>query len=195
MAGPYKTLLQALQASAFITAANITLAFGEEMVPAQDKELPYVVMVPRGGLAQEPGYALDGSISGASPPLPSQYLDVNVEDLWEFGEIFQFYCWAFDPSAAPIDNAEATSAVRLALLSALRDQRAMQDSNGNAFYGLSWRALRTDWEPMQGAVNRFGRALILTVQIDIPAVMAPPTSIETTVETTQFNPTINNQPG
>lgn len=195
MAGPYKTLLQALQASAFITAASITLAFGEECIDDASQPLPYVVMVPRGGAAQEPGYALDGSVSGASSPLPSQLLDVNTEDLWEFGEVFQFYCWAVDPAATPIDNAEAVRTVRLALLAALRDQRAQVNANGDVFYGLSWKALRSDWEPMQNAVNRYGRALILTVQIDVPEVMAPPTSSEVTVETTQFNPSINNQPG
>jgi hypothetical protein len=195
MAGPYKTLFQALQASAFITGAGITLAFGEECIADESQAVPYVVMVPRGGPAQEPGYAIDGSVSAATPPLPSQYLDVNVEDLWEFGEVFQFFCWAFDPAKTPIDNTEAAAAVRLALLAALRDQRAMVNSNGDVFYGLSWKALRSDWQPAGNMVNRFGRAFILTVQIDIPAVMAPPTSSEVTVETTQFNPSINNQPG
>jgi hypothetical protein len=194
VAGPYKTLFQALQASAYLT--GVTLAFGEEMINAQDQSLPYVVMVPIGGDAGEPGYAIDGSTSpGSDPPLPNQYLDVYTEDLWQFSEVFRFYIWAADPSQQPIDNAEATRAIRLALLAALRDQRAMRDANGNVYYGLSFKALRSDWESMQNAVNRYGRALILTVQVDIPEVIAAPTSIEVQVQTTQFNPSINNQPG
>lgn len=194
MAGPYKALLQALQASTFMS--GVTIAYGEEMIAAQDQPLPYVVMVPRGGESVEPGYAMDGSTSpGSDLPLPNQYLDVYTENLWQFSEVFQFYIWASDPSQQPIDNAEATRTVRLALLAALRDQRAMRDASGNVFYGLSFRALRSDWEQMANAVSRFGRALVLTVQIDIPEVMAAPTSIETQVQTTQFNPSINNQPG
>jgi hypothetical protein len=189
---PYKTLLQALRASSFVVSAGITLAFGEESIGAQDQALPYVVMVPRGGPAQEPGYARDGS---ATDP---QDLDVFTEDLWEFTETFQFYCWHAkltggfaDPTAKPEDHAEATRAIRLAVLSALRDQLSMVNVNGQAYRGLAFKVLRSDWEQMQNAVNRFGRALVLTVQIDIPEVMDAPTSGEQVVETTEFDPSIN----
>lgn len=186
MAGPYKTLFKALVASQFM--AGVSLAFGEEMIAAQDQPLPYIVMVPRGGPAQEPGYARDGS------QLEPQDLDVNTEDLWEFGELFQFYCWNNSTDQAhqlPVDHAESTRALRLLLLSALRDQRDMVDANGQAYRGLSFKALRSDWETMQNAVNRFGRALILSVQIDIPEVMPIPTGLEQEVDFTEFDPSVN----
>lgn len=193
MAGPYKTLLQALQASTFLS--GVTMAFGEEMVADQGSPLPYVCMVPIGGDVSE-GYAMSGVTSpGSDLPLPNQYLDTYTENLWQCSEVFRFYIWAADPSGLPIDNAEAARAVRLSVLSALRDQRGMRDQNGNVFYGLSFRPLRTEWETAAGAVSKNGRALVLTVQIDIPEVIAPPTSIETAVQTTQFNPTVNNAPG
>lgn len=202
MAGPYETFFLALQASVYMT--GVTMAFGEEMIAAQDVALPSVVMVPRGGPAQEPGYARDGS---ATDP---QDIDVYTDDLWEFGEIFQFYCRAKsnDPTRQkPLHHHEATRALRLLLLSALRDQRAMSDGTGAVFYGLSFKALRSDWESMQDTsfgrtgqpfdrpIDRFARALVLSVQVNVPEVMAPPTQSEVTVETTQFTPSINNQPG
>lgn len=186
MASPYKTLFLALQASSFMS--GVSLAFGEEAIADQSKNLPYVVMVPRGGPSQEPGYARDGS------QLEPQDLDVNTEDLWEFAETFQFYCWNVSTNGAaqlPVDHAEATRSLRLLVLSALRDQRDMLDANGQAYRGLSFRVLRSDWETMEGAVNRYGRALIVSVQIDIPEVMSIPTGLEQTVETTEFDPAIN----
>jgi hypothetical protein len=186
MAGSLKTLFQALQASAFLS--GVSLAYGEEMKAAQDQALPYVVMVPIGGPSQEPGYARDGS---QSPPVA---LDVFTEDLWEFAETVQFYLWAAStaPNPQPIDHADAVETLRLAVLSALRDQKAQQDDQGNTYYGLAWKPLREDWETMQNAVNRYGRALILTVQVDIPVVM--PTPPEATILTTQQNQTVINAP-
>src|SRR5579885_2607830 len=104
MAGPLKTLFQALQASSFM--AGVTLGFGEEMIPDQGSPLPYICMVPRGGTVIEPGYAMDGSTSpGSNPPLPSHYIDGYTENLWQVSTQVQFYIWALSdlPAAQPID--------------------------------------------------------------------------------------------
>jgi len=192
MAGPLKTLFQALQASVFMS--GISLAFGEESIDNMMPALPYIVMVPLGGVTTEPGYAMDGSTSPGVIP-PPQYIDTYVDNLWEVSTQVEFYVWAEASSNLPIDNADAVETVRLALLSALRDQRAQSNANGDVFYGLSWKPVREDWRRMQNAVARAGKALVVTVQIDVPVVMAPPTAGEVTVETTQFTPSINNQPG
>lgn len=185
-ASPYKTLLQALSASSYLTGT--TLAFGEESIADQGSSLPYVVMVPRGGPAQDPGYARDGSTTTPAD------LDAYTEDLWEFGETFDFYIWALStsPGAVGVDHAESARAVRLALLQALRDQRAQADANGTIYHGLSFKVIRSDWETMQNAVSRLGRALILTVRVDIPEVPATPP--EATIETTQQNLTVVHAP-
>lgn len=196
MPGPLKTLFLALGASQFMQ--GVSLAFGEEQLAAQDLPLPYVVMVPRRGAHSEPGYAVDGS-GGSEPDSVTKppALDENIDTLWQIAEQIQFYIWAAStaPNALPVDHADTVETVRLALLSALRDQRAQTDGNGNVYYGLGFKSLGEEWETMQNAVNRFGRALIVTVEISVPVVMAAPTSGEVTPTTTQFNPTVNNQPG
>lgn len=200
MAGPLKTLFTALVASSN-GAGNgflqgVTVDFGEEALPAQDRPLPRIVMVPIRG-NHGPGYATDGSAGSEDELTKPPPIDVNTENLWEIAQQVQFYLWSAklnngmqDPTAQPVDHADAVETLRLALLSALQDQTAMTDTNGRVYNGLAWKSLGEEWETMKNAVNRFGRALVVTVQIDVPVVMSAPTSIEQTVETTEFDPSI-----
>lgn len=194
MAGPLKTLYLALKASTFM--AGVSLAFGEESIPAQEFPLPYVVMVPVGGPVSEPGYAMDGSVSpGKQPPLPDQYLDTATDDLWEKAETVRFYLWAAaEPTTAdPIENADAMESLCTLVYSALRDQRAQQDASGNVYYGLAWKPTSEEWETAENAASRYGRALVLTVQVSVPRVPAASPTVQ--IQSTQFNPSTNNQPG
>lgn len=197
MAGPLKTLFLALQASTYMS--GVSLAFGEEMTRAQEFALPYIVMVPRTGNHDRPGYAMDGSAGvqagGVKPGAPDEWID----SAWEVQQRVDFYLWnaklaadgSLDPNATAVDHADSIETLRLALLSALHDQGAQPDADGNAYYGLDWKSLGEQWETMQDAVNRFGRALVVSVQINTPVVMTPPTQGEVVVETTEFDPSFN----
>jgi hypothetical protein len=200
MAGPLKTLFLALQASTYMS--GVSLAFGEEMTRAQEFTLPYVVMVPIGGNHERPGYAMDGSAGVQANGAKPGALDEWIDRTWEIHQRVDFYLWhaqlagdgSLDPSANPVDHADAVETLRLAVLSALHDQRAMPDANGNAYYGLDWKSLGEHWETAQNAVNRFGRALVVSVQINTPVVMAPPAQGEVVVQTTEFDPSFNDEP-
>ena len=179
MPGALKTLFGALQASVFLQ--GVSLGFGEEMVAETDKSLPYVVMVPTtGAIDNNPGYA-----GGVDP---------NVEMIWGIHESVDLYLWANSsmPNAQPIDHADAVESLRQQVLSALRDQQAQgSDTNAIAF-GLSWYPVSERWQVMQGAVERFGRALAITVAIEISVPMLPPP--EATIASYQLNKTIQQGP-
>lgn len=197
MAGPIKTLFLALQASSFMT--GVTLVYGEEMKKAQDVTLPYVVMVPTRGSHSEPGYAVDGSAGSQDALTKPPAIDIYTETLWQIDEQIDFYLWhaktlsdgELDPDALPVDHADAIETLRLALLSAMREQTARLDANGKSYYGLNWKSLGEQWESASDAVSRFGRALVVSVQVSMSVVMAPPTQSEATVETTEFDPSIS----
>jgi len=202
MAGPYETLMQALAASSYMSGIN--LYFGEEMIAAQDTKLPCIVAVPRGGIVNELGFVEDGSVS------PPQDIDFFTEDLWTVSELFQFYCrgQSTDPNRQQaLHHTEATRAIRLSLLSALNNQRDMLDSDGNSFKGLAFKVLRSDWQRVSDivgrddnqfarAIDRFGRALVMSVQIEIPEVQdSIAQNGEQQVESTEFDMSVTNQAG
>lgn len=184
-ASPYRTFLQALGASAFMS--GVSLQFGEELISGQEFPLPCVVMVPVGGDAVEPGFARTTDTDNGIMDV-----DFDTESLWEFAERFDFYLWHASTTAAakPIDHAEATRSLRLLVLSALRDQLDMVDVNGVAYRGLAFKVLSSRWQTMQEAQSRMGRALILSVQVAIPEVMPVAASGEGVVQTTEFDPSL-----
>lgn len=158
MAGALKTLVTMLQASTFLTASSVAVVFGEEEVNDQSQALPMVVVVPKGGPLMDTGYA--------------QGIDPSVEMVWATKEEIDLYLWAYSTttSAQPIDHVDAVEALRLLVLSAMQDQRYNQDGNNGG--GLSYRVVRGEWKLMQGAMNRYGRSYVMTVEVEIPIPMA-----------------------
>jgi hypothetical protein len=67
----------------------------------------------------------------------------------------------------PIDHADATETLRQLVLSALQDQRAQFDANGDVARGLWFKAVSQRWETSAGNFLRYGRGLVLTVMVEI----------------------------
>lgn len=154
MAGALKTLYGALQASSYMS--GISLLYGEEEINDTSLAPPMVLIVPRGGpIDSDPGYAKD--------------LDPTVDRVWAIRESLDIYLWGLStaPGALPIDHADATETLRQLVLSALQDQRAQFDVNGDVARGLWFKAVSQRWETPQGSFLRYGRALILTVTVEI----------------------------
>lgn len=163
MAGALKTLFGALQNSAYMS--GVSLVYGEEDIAAQDFALPMVVMVPNGGPYdpnRQPAY-----IQGEDP---------TIEMAWAVTQNVDLYLWACStsPTAQPIDHADAIETLRQLVLSAFQDQRVQFDSQGNTANGLAFTVVSERWEKMQNALNRFGRALVLSVTAELPVPMATP---------------------
>ena len=162
--GALKTLLTMLQSQPSLR--GVSVVFGEEMIAAQDSACPVVVMVPVGGPWNDPGY-----IQGVNPA---------VEMIWGTTESIDLYCWAAATgNDSPIDNADAVEVLRA---------RVLQAFQGQLNSGLKYVPVSGKWMRMNDSVNRFGRAYVLTVQVDIgiPAVMYP----DATVTQTTLNPSI-----
>lgn len=179
MAGPLKTLLGALQASTFLS--GVTVVYGDEETNTQRWDLPCIVMVAKGGPYVEPGYA------GNTDPA--------VETLWETAERVDFWLWgaSTDPAnQGAIDHTDAIETLRQLLLSALRDQRAQYTDVNNVAYGLAYRVVDGRWETLANAVSKYGRAYVLTVQIQISIPMAAPQ--EATVTNYQLNQSFVDKP-
>ena len=120
--------------------------------------------------------------------------DPTVERIWGISESVDLYLWAYSTAtnAQAIDHSDATEGLRLLILSALQDQRAQFDSQGAVSKGLWFKAVSQRWESMQGAFNRYGRALVLTVTTEITEAMATPPYA--TVTTEQLTTTITAGP-
>jgi hypothetical protein len=173
MAGALKTLFGALSASSFLT--GVSLVYGEEEIGEQSIPLPMVAIVPRGGpFVDDPGYI--------------NALDPTVERVWGISESVDLYLWAFSTAtgATAIDHADATESLRQLVLSALQDQRVQFDSQGNQASGLWFKAVSERWEAMQGGFDRYGRALVLTVTVEISVPMATPPNATVTSETISY---------
>ena len=167
--GSLKTLFQMLTEAP--TLASVNVAFGEEMLSAENLPTPYVVIVPVGGPWAD-GSDAPGYFKGADP---------NLNNIWMTQESINIHCWAFDPdpNALPVDHADACETLRAQVLQALQYQ---------APNGLKFNPVSGSWVSMANAVNRFGRGYILNVQCDI-AVPDVPVQYETVTQTT-INPTI-----
>lgn len=152
--GSLKTLFTMLSAAP--TLATVNVAFGEEMLSAEDLPTPIVVMVPVGGPWAQPSDA-PGYYQGNDP---------NLNNIWMTQESINLHCWAFDtdPAALPVDHADACETLRAQVLQALQSQC----SNG-----LKFNPVNGQWIPMSNAVNRFGRGYILNVQCDITVPDVP----------------------
>lgn len=162
--GALKTLFIMLQSQPSLR--GVAVVFGEENIAAQDLACPVVVMVPGAGQWDAPGYIQD--------------VNPSVEMIWGTTESIDLHCWAAATgNDSPIDNADAVEVLRARVLQAFQ----LQLNNGLAYKPVAGR-----WLTMGNSVNRFGRAYVLTVQVDIgiPAVLYP----DATVTQTTLNPSI-----
>lgn len=180
MAGALKTLYGALAASSYLT--GVALVYGEEEVHDQSQNLPMVVMVPTDGTYTEATSGYSGDMNAAIER--SDSIDVNID----------LYLWGFDttPAATPIDHADATETLRASVLAALQDQRAQYTDVISVAYGLYFQPLRERWQAMQGAFNRYGRALVLTVSAEV--TVTTPVPQEATVTSYTLSKTITAGP-
>ncbi len=113
-----------------------------------------VVIVPQGGPWQVNGF---GYVK-----------DVNVanEMIWSTLESIDLYIWSAvspDADTSEVDNADAVEDMRARVLHALQYQRPT---------GLFYKPINGRWETFNNASNRFGRAYVLTVAVEI-CVVAP----------------------
>lgn len=162
MAGPLKTFMTMLRASAYL--AGVSVAFGEEAVHDQSLQLPLIVVVPIGGPVESDGYS-----KGSNP---------DVEAKWKLPETIDVHCWSYSssPTALPEDHADAIESLLVLVLSAFQDQRANQGFDGQAS-GLHYEPNNGRWEQMQGAFNRYGRGYTLSLVLEKTYAMAPPPSL------------------
>ena len=169
--GSIKTLVAML--SAFLTPFGISVAYGEELIAANDYKLPMVVVVPVGG-----------------PWTQGAYYEAATQEqnnIWQTQEQIDLYLWSADvdangrerDTATPVDHADAVENLRARVLQALQDQ---------APSGLMYRPYAGRWEFAQNEVNRYGRGYVLSVQVDISVPAIQPT--EVTVDEVTITPEI-----
>jgi hypothetical protein len=179
MSGALKTLYATLAGAPSLE--NATVFFGEENINAQDATLPYVCMVPTGGPWSNP------------TDLPGYYrnADLELNNIWMTQESIDLYLWAADtdPSAQPIDHADAVETFRQDVLRALQYQVAYADVMGAKHRGFKFIPVSGRWAQMQQASVRYGRAYVLTVQVDITAIDTLPVDA-LPPQTLEINPSI-----
>jgi KaiC/GvpD/RAD55 family RecA-like ATPase len=114
--------------------------------------------------------------------------------LWGVHENVDLYCFGFDidPNAQPIDHADAVESLRQLVLSALRDQQAQYSDVNSVAHGLSWRPVSQRWETVKNALTRYGRALVITVAVEVTVPMAQPQ--EATITSYQLSQTLTQGP-
>jgi hypothetical protein len=160
--GSLKNLFTALQAAPALQ--GVSVVYGEENEFAQEYPLPLVVIIPEGG-PFAPG---QGYIKGVSQSVPV---------IWTVNESINIAIWAAssDPAAqAAIDHADATENTAALVLQALNTQRPS---------GLMYKPAARRWATFGGALSQYGRALVLSVAVQIPIpASSPPTATVTSVE-------------
>lgn len=154
--GPLRTFLFMLQQAPSMQNQNVSILYGEEFIAAQDAAYPIVVIVPIGGPVSMPGY-----YDNANP---------NTNNQWVITETVDFYIAAESrvSSAEPVDHADEVYALRRNLLRALQYQQPR---------GWYYREMRGRWELDQNAINRRGRAYILSVDIEMTVADAEPVTV------------------
>lgn len=159
--GALKTLMQMLAAAPSL--ASVAVAFGEEEIANEVPACPKVVIVPTDGAWSAPGYI--------------RAIEPDREMLWATLENIEVWCMGFStlPSATPIDHADATEDLRAFVLQAFQSQRDGEDPmTGDPERGLFYKPIAGRWVRMDDAVVRFGRAYVLTLQVEIGVPTAAP---------------------
>lgn len=168
-AGALLTLYNTLLAAPTVVVNNISIFFGEEYLTAQEPILPCVVMVPTNG-------------DWLQPPQPGYFKDAdpNIDMIWATNENCDLYLWAYAGNdMLPIYHANAVENLRCQILQALSSQDAT---------GLYWYPTVGNWVRDNDAINRYGRAYKLTVNLNISFPDVPP--IEAVGESITINPSI-----
>jgi hypothetical protein len=169
--GSLKTLVQMLKG--FFDVYNIDVRFGEEFVWDNTVKLPCVVVAPLGGQWEQTGNFRDAS----------QYQN----NTWMTNEDIQIYCWAAAvdangrelDTATAVDHADAVENLRAKVLQSFQQQ---------APYGLMFRPTHGQWVWAGSETVRYGRAYVLTVNVDISVPDIQP--VDATVITETINPSI-----
>ncbi len=181
--GSIRTLVTML--SGFLDVYGIDVRYGEEFVFANDVRLPCVVVVPVGGPWEQNGYARDTAHTNAEG---RTYFDASSENnRWMTHEDMQIFCWSADvdangrekDTATPIDHADAVENLRAKVLQAFQQQ-----TND----GLMYRPVGGEWVRASSETLRYGRAYVLTVNVDVTVPDIQPVLADVT-ETT-INPSI-----
>lgn len=160
--GSIKTLVTML--GGFLSVYGIDVRYGEEFVFANDVKLPCVVVVPVGGPWEQNGYARDTNTSTSDDF--KTYSSTSEFNRWMTHEDVEIYCWSADvdanghekDTAQPVDHANAVENLRAKVLQALQQQ---------APNGLMYRPINGQWVRASGEVLRYGRAYVLTVNVDV----------------------------
>lgn len=165
--GSLKTLTTML--TGFLAVYGIDVRFGEEFVWDNSVKLPCVVVAPLGGQWEQNGY-----YDGADP---------EQNNTWMTHEDIQIYCWsaAVDANgreldtATAVDHADAVENLRAKVLQALQGQ-----TDG----GIMFRPTNGQWVWAGSETLRYGRAYVLTVNVDISVPEIAPVDA-TVTEVTQ----------
>lgn len=181
--GSVKTLVTML--GSFLSVYGIQCVYGEEYVYAQDVQLPCVVVIPVGGPWEQNGYARDTADTSSSTQ--TTYPSASEFNRWMTHEDIDLVCWSGDvdstgrikDSATNLDNCNAVENLRAKVLQALQQQ---------APNGLMYRPVAGQWARANDEVLRYGRAYVLTVNVDITVPDLQP--VDATVIETTINPSI-----
>lgn len=152
--GVYGTLVTMLSGAAPLS--GVYVRFGEEAIADESSADPRVVIVPLGGAVTPNGYQQAG--------------DPDDENRWSIVEQAEIWCgaWSSSAGAQPVDHADAVDDLRRRVLSALAIQRYSLDPATSAIYGgLWWAPVSGRWERFGDSVMRYGRAYVLTVQVEL----------------------------
>lgn len=152
--GVYGTLVTMLSGAAPLAGVNVR--FGEEAIADESSADPRVVIVPTGGAVNSFGYQQAG--------------DPDDENRWSIVEQCDLWCgaWSSSVGAQPVDHADAVDDLRRRVLSALAIQRLSENpATGAVDGGLCWTPVSGRWERFGDSVMRYGRAYVLTVQVEL----------------------------
>lgn len=155
-----RTLLFMLQAAP--SMANVNVVFGEEMIDSKDPAYPMVVIVPIGGEWLMPGYYLD-----ANPDTNNQWATDENIDLYLAAE-------SRDSAAEPVDHADTVYELRRNVMQAFQSQQPS---------GWLYRPLSGRWVLDQNAINRRGRAYVLSIQVNMTVADTAPVTVTVVEET------------
>ncbi len=146
MSNSLKTLYIALQNAP--TLRGVSVVYGEEFVSTTAYNLPLIVMVPTTGTYSQEGYQQD-------QPRYSRSISRKKQ-------MVKLYCWAFDIANTPIDNTNAMETLEAQVHQALAYQRSNENTKG-----IMWFPISCSWETMKGAFTRYGRGLVIDVNVEI----------------------------
>ncbi len=138
-----------------------------------------------GGPWEQNGYARDTAQTSSGGY--THYPSTDESNRWMTHEDISIYCWSADvdsngmekPTATPVDHADAVENLRAKVLQALQQQ---------APNGLMYRPTQGQWIWAGSETLRYGRAYVLTVNVDVTVPDIQP--VDATVTEVTINPEI-----